>query len=319
MKKSSRILMIIVIIIAVVIVLAMIATVLGFYKYSAQNGKGLGSYGMAPSISESGLDIAIEEVGMKRAAGDSAEMATAIPIPEGLLADEEFIDAEQRIIKNGNITAKVDNAEETAKNISELATRYEGFVQSSNIYESSTGAKSGTIIIRIPVAKFEAAFSEIKTFATQVVSESVSGQDVTEEYIDIQSRIKNKRAEEEQYLDILNQADTVEDILMVTERLNWVRQEIERLEGRLNYLENLTDMSTITTFISEEEKIQIPVEKWRPIETIRIAFRAMIVGLQSLADVAIWILMFAALIALPIGVVIWIIVWIIKKIRRKKR
>ncbi|NIW78938.1 MAG: DUF4349 domain-containing protein [Calditrichae bacterium] len=317
MKKSSRILMIIVIIIAVVIVLAMIATVLGFYKYSTPDGKGLGSYVIAPQMGQPGYDIAIEEVEMKRA-GIGGEMATAIPPFDGLLADEEFIDTEQRIIKNGNITAKVDNAEETAKNISELATRYEGFVQSSNIYESETGAKSGTVIIRVPVASFEAAFAEIKTFATQVVSESVSGQDVTEEYVDLQSRLKNKRAEEAQYLDILKQAYTVEDILMVTERLSWVRQEIERLEGRLNYLENLTDMSTITTFISEEEKIQIPVEKWRPIETIRTSFRAMILGLQSLADLGIWLIMFAALIVLPIIIVVLIIIWLVKKIRKKK-
>jgi len=318
MKKSSRILMIIVIIIAVVIVLAMIATVLGFYKYSAQDGKGLGSYVMAPQMGQPGYDIAIEEVEMKRAGGIGGEMATAVPPFDGLLADEEFLDTEQRIIKNGNITAKVDNAEETAKNISELATRYEGFVQSSNIYESETGAKSGTVIIRVPVASFEAAFAEIKTLATQVVSESVSGQDVTEEYVDLQSRLKNKRAEEAQYLDILKQAYTVEDILMVTERLSWVRQEIERLEGRLNYLENLTDMSTITTFISEEEKIQIPVKKWRPIETIRNSFRAMIAGLQSLADIGIWLIMFAALIALPIAIVVLIIIWLVKKIRKKK-
>jgi len=275
---------------------------------------------MRPEAGIGAFDIAIEENELKRVPSSiiSESMPTAIPPYDGYLADDEFIDTETRIIKNGNITAKVDNAEETAGKISDLAGRYEGFVQSSNIYESSTGAKSGTVIIRIPVDGFEAAFAEIKTLATQVVSESVSGQDVTEQYVDIQSRLKNKEAEEAQYLDILNQATSVEDILMVTERLSWVRQEIEQLQGRLNYLENMTDMSTISAYISEEEKIEIPVDKWRPIDTIRQSFRAMIAGLQGLANMGIWIVMFAALIALPIAIIVFLIIWIVKKIKNRK-
>jgi len=291
---------------------------LGLIKYS-NNSYTTGFGGDAVMRQESGIgsyNMAIGEVEMKRGVVES--MPSAVPPFDGLLADEEFVDTEQRIIKNGNITAKVDNAEETAGKISDLAGRYEGFVQSSNIYESSTGAKSGTVIIRIPVDGFEAAFAEIKTFATLVVSESVSGQDVTEQYVDLQSRLKNKKAEEAQYLDILNQANTVEDILMVTERLSWVRQEIEQLQGRLNYLENMTDMSTISTYISEEEKFEVPVEKWRPIDTLRQSFRAMIAGLQGIANLGIWIVMFAALIALPIAIVVMIIIWIVKKIKNRK-
>jgi virulence-associated protein VapD len=318
MKTSTKVLLAIFIVIAVLILLAFLSLFLGLTKY-ADNDYTTGFGGevvMRPEVGVGGFDIAIEEVDMKR--GISQSMPTAVPPFDGYLADYEFIDTEQRIIKNGDITAKVESAEETAGKITDLAGRYEGFVQSSNIYESSTGAKSGTVIIRVPVDGFEAAFAEIKTFATVVVSESISGQDVTEQYVDIQSRLKNKEAEEAQYLDILNQATTVEDILMVTERLSWVRQEIEQLQGRLYYIENMTDMSTISTYISEEDRIEIPVGKWRPIETLRLSFRAMVAGLQGIANLGIWIIMFAALIALPIGIIVFLIIWIIKKIRNRK-
>jgi len=321
MKNSTKILIAVLIVIAVLILLAFVSLFLGFTKY-ADHDYTMSGFGeidiIQPELGIGSADFAVESVEMKRAPGMGGGRPTAVPQFDGLLADEEFLNAEQRIIKNGNITAKVDSAEETANKISDIADRFEGFVQSSNIYESSTGAKSGTVIIRIPVDGFEAAFSEIKTLATVVVSESVSGQDVTEQYVDLQSRLKNKKAEEAQYLDILNQAYTVEDILMVTERLSWVRQEIEQLQGRLNYLENMTDMSTISTYISEEEKFEVPVEKWRPIETLRQSFRAMIAGLQGIANLGIWIIMFAALIALPIAIIVLIIIWIVKKIKNRR-
>jgi len=319
MKKSHKIIMIVAIIIASLILLAFLSAIVGLNRMG-RNELPLPGFDtlVAPSVG-TGYGIMTQDAEMKRSM-IAEEMPSAVPVyEEGYLSDDEFANIDQRIIKNGNITAKVDNAEDSATKISEIAGRYEGFVQSSNIFESSTGAKSGTIIIRVPVDKFELAFNEIKTLATQVVSESVSGQDVTEQYIDLQSRLKNKKAEEEQYLEILNRASDIEDILMVTERLSYVRGEIERLQGRLNYLENQTDLSTITTFVSEEEKIEIPVAKWRPIETIRTAFRAMIAGLQGLANLAIWLIMFAALIVLPIGLIIWLIVWIVKKFHHKKK
>lgn len=322
MKNSTKILIAVLIVIAVLILLAFVSLFLGLTKYAGHDYTMPGYDNEIMMQQERGIgsaDFAVEGVEMKRAPSMIAQgMPTAIPPYDGYLADDEFADTEQRIIKNGNITAKVDSAEETAGKISDIAGRFEGFVQSSNIYESSTGAKSGTVIIRVPVDGFEAAFSEIKTLTTFVISESVSGQDVTEQYVDLQSRLKNKQAEEEQYLDILERAVNIEDILMVTERLSRVRQEIEQLQGRLNYLENMTDMSTISTYISEEDKIEIPVEKWRPIETIRLSFRAMIAGLQEIANLGIWIIMFAALIALPIAIIVMIIIWIVKKFKNRK-
>lgn len=316
MKKSTKIILTVVAIVAGLAIIGFSALVIG----TARLGKNLSEVVGRPGMEMVATDFSgygLEESSVKRA--PSAIISeTAVPPLEGYLADDEFVDTEQRIIKNGNISAKVDSAEESAGQITAIAQKYQGFVQSSNIYESETGAKSGSVVIRVPVDQFENAFAEIKGLANQVVSESVSGQDVTEQFIDLQSRLKNKIAEETQYLEILEQATDVEDILMVTERLSAVRAEIERLQGRLDYLENLTDMSTISTYLTEEDRIEIPVKKWRPIETIRNSFRTMIAGLQGVADLAIWIVMFAALIGLPLAVIIWLIVWLVKKFAVRK-
>jgi len=226
---------------------------------------------------------------------------------------------DQRVIKDAYLELEVESAEDSANRITNIAVTKQGFVQRVDIYESPTGAKSGTVTIRVPVGEFETTVQEIKNLANLVISETVSGQDVTEEYIDLEAQLKNKYAEEEQYLEILDRALTIEDILKVTERLSWVRAEIERLEGRMKYLENLTDMSTITSYLEEEKRVEIPVEKWRPLETIRNAFRAGIAGFQVIADALIWIGMIILFFALPILIIIGIIVWIVRAVKRHKK
>jgi len=87
----------------------------------------------------------------------------------------------------------------------------------------------------------------------------------------------------------------------------------------MKYLENMTDMSTITSYLEEEERVEIPVEKWRPLDTLRNAFRAGIAGFQKIADALIWIGMFLLFFALPILIIIGIIFWIVRAMKRRKK
>jgi len=317
MPRSAKIALIVVLIIIGLAILGTSAAIIGGLSkyYNAKNGISLDMPGIAYAPVPSDMDDAL--VRKEAATGIAMEEVSAVP-EAGYIGGEDVLQTEQKVIKNANLTLKVDSAEEAAGQIVNVATAYQGFVQSSNIYESETGAKSGSVIIRVPANDFEKAITEIKNLANLVISEKISGQDVTEEFIDLEARLNNKYAEEQQYLEILEKATEVEDILMVTERLSWVRAEIERLEGRKKYLENLTDMSTISTYLTEEEKFEVPVEKWRPLETIRQAFRAMIAGLQTLADFGIWIIFFAVMIGLPIAIVVWIIILLVKKMRKRK-
>ena len=223
---------------------------------------------------------------------------------------------EKKIIKTGNLEITVNSVDKTAVILTDIANRVQGFVQSSYVYESESGVKIGSVVLKIPVAQFEIVFNEIKDLAKVVVREQVSGQDVTEEYVDLQAQLKNAQAEEQQYLEIMKKAAEIEDILKVTSALSIVRGKIERLQGQLQYLANMTDMSTLTVELSEETRVASGLGKWQPYETFKKASKTLISAFQKTIDRLIWILVFAVGFFLPLGFIIWLIVKVMKG-RRK--
>ena len=132
---------------------------------------------------------------------------------------------------------------------------------------------------------------------------------MTEQYSDLQAQLKNLRAEEEQYQKILEQATTVDDILKVTKQLSLVRSEIERIEGRIKYLENVTDYSTITVYLEEDVKVEVPTSEWRPFDNLKTAFSYWVKALQWMLDFFVWVVIFLG----PAIVIIWLIVWGVRR------
>lgn len=159
-------------------------------------------------------------------------------------------DVDRKIIKTGRISIEVDEFDATASAVEQLASAAGGFISDSSSYITSEGQKRGTITMRVPAEGFQSVLDEVKKLG-EVKSTSSSGQDVTEEYIDLEARLTNYLRQEERFLSILDNATTVEDVLLVEEQLGRVRGEIERIEGRLRYFDNYIDLSTITVEISE--------------------------------------------------------------------
>jgi len=157
---------------------------------------------------------------------------------------------DRKIIQTGWISIEVGDFDSAASAVEQLAAASGGFVSDSSSYITSNGQKKGTITIRVPAVGFQSVLDEAKKLG-DVKSTSSSGQDVTEEYIDLGARLTNYQRQEERLLLILDNATTVEDLLKVEEQLGRVRGEIEQIEGRLRYLDNYIDLSTITVEISE--------------------------------------------------------------------
>ncbi|MEJ7701891.1 MAG: DUF4349 domain-containing protein [Pyrinomonadaceae bacterium] len=137
--------------------------------------------------------------------------------------------------------------EEAQQKITAIAESKGGFVIESS--QSSSDAQATTrdtvtMTIRIPAAKFNETLDEIRKTSSRVIVETVKGQDVTEEFIDIEARLKTKKALEEQFLGIMKQSKSVEDALNVQRELADVRGEIEQIEGRKRFLENQSSLST---------------------------------------------------------------------------
>jgi Domain of unknown function (DUF4349) len=130
----------------------------------------------------------------------------------------------------------------------QIAGRYEGFVLSTTV--GSSGSPTGTVVIRVPAARFEAALADLKGLG-KVTSERVSGQDVSQEYVDLQARLRNAKAQEAVLLRLMDRAKSISATIRVEQQLQSVQLEIERLKGQLRYLGSQTAMSTITVGLSQ--------------------------------------------------------------------
>ncbi len=155
---------------------------------------------------------------------------------------------ERKIIRNADIQLESSSPDEVHQKITAIAENKKGFVvqsRKSNSQTKNRGGETVTMSIRIPAEEFNQTITEIRKTANRVIDESVSGKDVTEEFIDIEARLKAKRALEERFLEIMQNAKSVQDALNVQRELANVRGEIERIEGRKKFLENQASLSTI--------------------------------------------------------------------------
>ena len=155
---------------------------------------------------------------------------------------------ERKIIRNAELQLEANAPEEAQAAITRISESKGGFVVEST--QSSTDAKATkrdtvTMTLRVPSAKFDEALSEIRQSASRVIVESVKGQDVTEEFIDIEARLKTQKALETQFLEIMKQSKSVADALNVQTEIARVRGEIEKIEGRKRFLESQASLSTI--------------------------------------------------------------------------
>ncbi|MGB8507797.1 MAG: DUF4349 domain-containing protein [Pyrinomonadaceae bacterium] len=157
---------------------------------------------------------------------------------------------ERKIIRNADLTVELDTPAEGQQRIASLAEAHGGFVVTSESRQRSAsgGDRTADVItmeVRVPAAQFDAVIGEIRKLGSHVTDEKITGQDVTEEYIDLEARIRTQQALEAQFLVIMKGASEVSDALAVQRELANVRTEIERLEGRRRFLENQTSLSTI--------------------------------------------------------------------------
>lgn len=160
------------------------------------------------------------------------------------------------VIKTAHISIQVENHDSTVKRVQSIAEDYQGFIIESTVNVEQNGAKTGRITLRTPSVKFTETLEAIKSLAFRVESETIRGNDVTEEFYDVQARLENKKRIEQRFRHILASAKTTTDILAAEESLGRVREEIERLEGRQKYLRDQLDLSTIYIFLQERQALE---------------------------------------------------------------
>ncbi len=155
------------------------------------------------------------------------------------------------VIKTGEVEVEVDRGkfQDSMTRALGIASRYGGFVLSSST--DGDRSRSGTVVIRVPAQSFEAALDDLKDLGG-VTREKVSGQDVSEEFVDLQARLRNFEAQEKVLLRLMDEATTVASTIAVQRELTGIQLEIERIRGRIRFLSDQTELSTLTVSMFEE-------------------------------------------------------------------
>lgn len=231
--------------------------------------------------------------------GMAQEIAPSAP-SEGVVRKE---------IKTGSLSLVVEDVPLAVEKITGFAKTQEGYVVSTYMSKASR-FPTASVSLRIPAEKFDVSMSELKKFG-DLEQAQVQGQDVTEEYVDLEARLKNLRVTETQFAEIMKKAQKIEDILAVQAQLSQVRGEIESLEGRKKYLDQNVDYSVISVNLSTSAD-QLPIvdegEKWKPLAIVKTALRSLLAVGQGLVNLVIWFLVF-----LPVWGGIAAIVYYLKK------
>ncbi|RLD00458.1 MAG: hypothetical protein DRI46_07395 [Chloroflexi bacterium] len=228
------------------------------------------------------------------------------------------------VIKNASLSIVVEEPAATMGLISSLAESLGGYVVSSNLYrvqmDSGLEIPQASITIRVPAEKLDQVLDEIKSGAGQVLSENVTGQDVTQEYTDLESRLRNLERAEEQLVEILEGSYETEDVLSVYNRLVDIREQIEVIKGQMQYYEQSAALSSISVNIQANEAVQpLRIGNWQPVGVAKKAIQALINTLKFLANALIWI----GLYILPVALILFFPArWIwkgLKKLSQRKK
>ena len=182
--------------------------------------------------------------------------SAAVPAPavasEYAKTDASVTDT--KIIKTADITLEVKDVNGAADSLKTITAAQGGQISSTNIRKNYNNQLTGTVVIRVPQASFDAAIENVKALGT-VKSISTSGQDVTEQYVDLQAQKTSYTNQLAQYNAIMKQSTRVEDIIKVQEQIDRVQTELDRLNGRIYYLDNRIDLSTISVYLQEPEPV----------------------------------------------------------------
>jgi hypothetical protein len=248
--------------------------------------------------------------------------ADEAPAPLEAPAAESGQATERLIIRSGNLSMVVEDTRGARASIEEMVAELAAqgaFVISAEEYGGRGGNQPRiTMSIRVPAAQFEVMMGQLADLAREVTSRNESAQDVTEEYVDLEARLESLEAARQRLLGIMEEARTTKDLLEAEQQLTRREAEIESIKGRMKYLSQSAQLSSIWIEL-EPYILSQPVEdRWRPAETVRRAFESLLASLRGFGSFVI----FFAIAILPwlllVALVIYVIVWVIRRRTRAR-
>ncbi len=279
----------------------------------ALTGCGIGAPREAAHMETPSEGVGFEETGPAAVApsggettADKATAGAGVPSVENL---------QRKIIYTAQIDLIVEDLDPFPEQVAQLAKKFGGYIAKSEIRGTKGSRRSGHWRLRVPVENYEQCLAAARTLG-EVVSVRSDSTDVSEEYYDIETRLRNKRRQEDRLLKLLDEATgKLQDVLNVERELARVREEIERMEGRLRVLNDLTTLTTIELRV-QEVRDYVPAEAPTYLTRVRRAFRGSIDSLAATAQtVSIAIVVLAPWIPI-VAVMLAVAVWVVKFCRR---
>ena len=223
------------------------------------------------------------------------------------------------IIRNAQLTLVVADAAPVVDKLAALANAAGGYVSDSKQWRESEQLRA-TITLRVPAQRLDQVLTTARQLARRVESENVDANDVTQEYVDLESQVRNLEATETEMralmTDVRQRMKKAEDILEIYNHLTELRGQIEQARGRMRYLSQLSALATVKIeLVPDAIAKPVVAAGWQPFVIVRDASRSLVATLQALATVVIWL----AIYVLPIGLLLALAVWILWRLWRASR
>lgn len=218
-------------------------------------------------------------------------------------------DVNRLVVKNAKLSIVVTDPSKSLDTISSMAEELGGFVVSANLYhsqlDSGVEVPRGAITIRVKAESLDEAVARIEAESSrEPLNKTIESQDVTKEYTDLQSRLRNLEDAEAQLREIMGSASKTEDVLNVYNQLTQVREQIEVIKGQIQYYEQAAALSEIAVDLVANEAVQpLTIGGWQPVGVAKNAIQALINSLKFLVNVAIWVV----ILVIPIAGIFYLV------------
>lgn len=248
--------------------------------------------------------------------------AAGAPVPPGSAPGGPMI------IKNADIRLLVKDTDRAVDALTQTAFDVQGYIISSRTWYQSDyyGAnhKYATLTIGVPVDQFENTLRRLRSLAVRVLDENDSGQDVTSQYVDLESQVSNLEATRDRIRGFLDQAKTADEALRINQQLSEVEAQIEQLKGQMKYLQDRSAFSTITVNLEPQMPPVVPsptatatpiaaLGPWKPDDTTRQATYTLLSAYRVIGDFLIWFFVVVVPLLGPPALAIWLATWLIQR------
>jgi Domain of unknown function (DUF4349) len=233
------------------------------------------------------------------------------------------------IVKNGDIKLLVKDSDRALDGVTQIASDVQGYIVSSRVWYQDyfgTNYKYATLTLGVPEDQFENVLRRLRGLAARVLDENATGEDVTDQYVDLQSQLTNLEATRDRIKSFLDQAKTVDEALRINQQLSDVEAQIEQIKGKMNYLSNRSAFSTITINLepdlppvvatSTPTPTPVPVPAlgpWDPGTTTQQATNVLVSSYRVIIDLLIWTFVVLVPIFAPIALFVWLIMWLMRR------